>query len=138
MAAKVMIVDDSVMMRVLVKEMIGSDPELEVVGDAANGQECLERAKVLKPDLILLDIEMPVMDGLECMKRLKLVSRAKVVVLSSVAQLGSEAAVEARRLGAVEVIAKPSGAVSLDLKQKKGHDIVQAARRAVGLAAAAE
>jgi len=133
MAKTVMIVDDSFVMRTLVKDIVSADKDLEVVGDAANGKLALEAAKKLNPDVILLDIEMPEMDGLECLKRLKLVSAAKVIIISSVAQTGSPQALQARRDGAVDVIAKPSGAMSLDLASKKGHDIVKAVRRAAGL-----
>lgn len=134
MAKKVLIVDDSFVMRTLVKDIVSADPDLQVVGDAGNGVEALEQVKKLNPDVVMLDIEMPQMDGLECMKRLKLVSQAKVIIISSVAQTGSPQALEARRLGAADVIAKPSGAMSLDLKAKKGHDIVKTVRKAVGLA----
>lgn len=133
MARKVLVVDDSFVMRTLVKDIVGSDPDLQVVGEAGNGAEALEAVKKHNPDLVLLDIEMPQMDGIECLKRLKLVSPAKVIIISSVAQTGSPQALEARRLGAADVIAKPSGAMSLDLKAKKGHDIVKAVRKAVGL-----
>ncbi len=129
MAVKVMVVDDSVMMRMLVMEIVSSDPTLEVVGTAENGKDCIEQVRDLKPDVILLDIEMPVMDGIETLKRLKLVSKAKVIILSSVAQAGSAQAAEARALGAVDVIAKPSGAVSLDLESKRGHIITAAVKR---------
>lgn len=133
MAKKVLVVDDSFVMRTLMKDIFKADDELEVVGEAANGLEAIEKAKALSPDVIMLDIEMPGMDGIEAMKRLKLVSRAKVIIVSSVAQTGSPQAMEARRLGAFDIIAKPSGAMSLDLKAKKGSDIVITARRAVGL-----
>jgi len=133
MSKKVVVVDDSYIMRTLVTNIVTADPDFEVVGSAGNGVLGLEAVKKFSPDLVLLDIEMPEMDGLECLKRLKLVSSAKVIIISSVAQTGSPQAMEARRLGAVDVIAKPSGAMSLDLAQKKGHDIVIAARKATGL-----
>lgn len=135
MAKKVLVVDDSFVMRTLMKDILSADPDLQVVGEGANGNEALEKAKALSPDVIMLDIEMPGMDGIEALKRLKLVSTAKVVIVSSVAQTGSPQAMEARRLGAFDIIAKPSGAMSLDLKAKKGSDIVKTARRAVGLPA---
>ena len=87
----------------------------------------------LNPDVLTLDIEMPRMDGLEALKRLRLFSKAKVIVVSSSAQAGSRTALEARREGAFAVIPKPSGAVSMDLRQKKGHEILQACRKAAGL-----
>ncbi len=133
MTIKVLVVDDSFVMRTLIKDIISSDPDLQVVGEAANGSDALEKVRLLSPDVLLLDIEMPGMDGIECMKRLKLISPCKIVVVSSVAQVGSPQAMEARRLGAVDVISKPSGALSLDLKAKKGSDIVTVSRRAAGL-----
>lgn len=133
MAKNILVVDDSFVMRTLMKDILSADKELKVVGEAANGAEALEKAKALSPDVIMLDIEMPGMDGIEAMKRLKLISPAKVVIVSSVAQTGSPQAAEARRLGAFDIIAKPSGAMSLDLKAKKGSDIVKTARRAAGL-----
>lgn len=133
MTKKILVVDDSFVMRTLIKDIISSDPDLLVVGEAANGIDALEKVKQLAPDVMLLDIEMPGMDGIECLKRLKLISPCKVVIVSSVAQVGSPQAMEALRLGVIEVISKPSGALSLDLKSKKGSDIVKISRRAAGL-----
>jgi two-component system chemotaxis response regulator CheB len=130
---RIMIVDDSGMMRGIIRQIIQVDSAFEIVAEAADGYEAVERAKLHKPDVILLDIEMPKLNGIDAMKRLALVSRAKVVILSSVAQVGSPAAMEARKLGAFEVIAKPSGAISLDLKAKRGHEILKVARAAAGL-----
>src|ERR1700722_5881781 len=133
MAHRVLIVDDSSFMRNIIKQIIAVDDELEVAGEAEDGSVGIEKDRELKPEVILLDIEMPKLDGLSALKRLKLTSKAKIVILSSVAQLGSPAALEARRLGAFEVIAKPSGAISLDLKAKRGHEILRVVRAAVGL-----
>jgi two-component system chemotaxis response regulator CheB len=133
MGYPILIVDDSGFMRNVIKQILAVDPDLEVVGEAEDGQVALEKEKASKPAVILLDIEMPRLDGLSALKRLRLVSKAKVVILSSVAQLGSPAALEARRLGAFDVIAKPSGAISLDLKAKRGHEILTVVRAALGL-----
>lgn len=134
MAKKILVVDDSFVMRTVIKDILSADQDLQVVGEAASGVETLEKVRQLAPDVILLDLEMPNMDGIECLKRLKLVSTARVVIVSSVAQAGSAQAMEARRLGVFDVIAKPSGALSLDLKDKKGSDIVQTTRKAAELA----
>ncbi len=131
MAHPILIVDDSGFMRNIIRQILAVDPDLEIAGEAEDGQVALEKEKALKPAVILLDIEMPRLDGLSALKRLKLVSKAKVVILSSVAQLGSPAALEARRLGAFDVIAKPSGAISLDLKAKRGHEILTVVRSAL-------
>jgi two-component system chemotaxis response regulator CheB len=133
MSKRVLIVDDSFIMRTLIREIVQCDPRFEVVGEAENGKIGLQKAKELKPDLILLDLEMPEMGGIDMLKRVALLSKAKVVIVSSLGQLGSAQALEARRLGAVDVIAKPSGAMSLDLKDKAGHEILQAARRALSM-----
>ncbi|TAN48668.1 MAG: response regulator [Methylococcaceae bacterium] len=133
MTIKVLVVDDSFVMRTLIKDIVVADADLEVVGDAANGKLALDQVKALNPDIILLDIEMPEMDGLECLKRLKLLSRAKVIIVSSLGQMGSPQTLEAYKLGAVAVVEKPSGAMSLDLGLKKGHEIIKAVRKAAGL-----
>lgn len=133
MSKKILVVDDSFMMRTLITDIVSADPDLKVIGDAENGKIALEKAKALTPDVILMDIEMPEMSGLEALKRLTLVSKAKVIIISSVAQVGSPQAIEARKLGAFAVIPKPSGSMSLDIAQKKGSEIVQTARRAAGL-----
>ena len=130
---QILVIDDSFIMRTIIKDIVDSDPELEVVGFAENGKTGLERVRELKPDAILLDLEMPEMSGIEMMKRLALLGTTKVIVVSSVGQTGSPQAMEARRLGAVDVIAKPSGAMSLDLQAKNGHEIVQSLRRALAL-----
>jgi len=130
---QILVVDDSFIMRTIIKDIVESDPDLQVAGFAENGKVGLQRMRELKPDAILLDLEMPEMSGLDMLKRLMLLGKAKVIVVSSVGQTGSPQAVEARRLGAVDVIAKPSGAMSLDLQAKKGHEIVQSLRRALQL-----
>jgi len=122
---KIMIVDDATMMRIIISNILRSDPHIQVVGHATNGKEALEKLPQLQPDLILLDIEMPEMDGLEFLRHARLKSRAKVVVLSSVTPTGSSKAVQARALGADAVISKPSGAISYDMEEKQGSQLVQ-------------
>ncbi|HVB15712.1 MAG TPA: response regulator [Stellaceae bacterium] len=130
---QILVVDDSFIMRTIIKDIVDSDPDLEVAGFAENGKVGLQRVRELKPDAILLDLEMPEMSGIDMLKRLALLGKTRVIVVSSVGQIGSPQAIEARRLGAVDVIAKPSGAMSLDLQAKKGHEIVRALRRALAL-----
>src|ERR1700680_1074672 len=133
---QILVVDDSFIVRTIIKDIVDSDPELEVVGFAENGKIGLQRVRELKPDAILLDLEMPEMSGIDMLKRLMLLGKTKVIVVSSVGQTGSPQAMEARRLGAVDVIAKPSGAMSLDSQDKNGHDIVQAILLSLALAPA--
>ena len=81
---KVLIVDDSVLMRTVIRDMLQKDPSIEIVGTAANGIEALEKIDTLKPELITLDIEMPKMNGLEVLRELKTVSwHPKTLMFSS-------------------------------------------------------
>ncbi len=118
MSKKIMIVDDSAIMRRIITEMIASFDDLTVCASAPNGADALAQLKTAKPDLILLDIEMPIMNGLELLRHVKLRSPAKVIILSSVTGLGSDKAAMAIKLGADAIISKPSGAISMDLKKK--------------------
>ena len=108
---RVMVVDDASMMRLVIGNMLDKDPTFKVVANCGNGKEALDKLKSAAPDIILLDIEMPEMDGLTFLRHARLKTRAKIVILSSVADAGSPRAAQARRLGADAVIAKPSGAV---------------------------
>ncbi|MEY2699638.1 MAG: Chemotaxis response regulator protein-glutamate methylesterase [Pseudomonadota bacterium] len=134
MAKTVLVVDDSFVMRTLIKSILATEPALEVVGEATNGREALDAIRRQNPDIVLLDIEMAGMDGLECLKRLRLISSARVIIISSVAQAGSPQALLARKLGVDDVIAKPRGAMSLDLDTRKGHAILQAVRKSAEIA----
>ncbi len=126
---RVLIVDDAAMMRMVIRNLLGNDKRYHVVGACANGAEALEQLKTLAPDIILVDIEMPVMDGLTFLRNARLKTRAKIVVLSSIAGTGSPKAHEARSLGADAVIQKPSGSVSLDLVDKSGREILDTLQR---------
>ncbi len=133
MAHKVMIVDDSMMMRTVITNLVKTLPTYEVVATAANGKVALEQlGKYPDLSLILLDIEMPEMDGLEFLRHAKLRTKAKICVLSSVAVSGSPHAAKARELGADAIVTKPSGAVSMDLAAKRGQELGQIMNRLVG------
>jgi CheY-like chemotaxis protein len=132
-SVRVLVVDDSAMMRRLVRETLETDPSFAVVAEAEEGAAALAALPGLKPDLVMLDIEMPVLDGLGVLREMALVGGPPVVVVSSAARPGSATALEARRLGATAIVAKPSGALSPDLRAAQGHALLAAARRAAGL-----
>lgn len=112
----VLIVDDSALMRNLVSRIIENAPDLTVVGTAMNGEFALQKIPRLKPDLIVLDLEMPKMNGIEFLQaRSNAAIDVPVVILSSVAQKGARITMDALALGASDFIPKPSGAVSQDL-----------------------
>ncbi|MDD3704561.1 MAG: chemotaxis response regulator protein-glutamate methylesterase [Clostridiaceae bacterium] len=106
---KVLIVDDSAFMRRIISDMLKTDADIEVVGIARNGKEGLEKIISLKPDIITLDIEMPIMNGLETLAELmKMKSAPKVIILSNLRYEDGEAVVTALELGALDYIVKPT------------------------------
>ncbi len=109
---KVLIIDDSAFMRRLISDMLKSNVGIEVVDTARNGLEGLEKAKALKPDVITLDVEMPVMDGLQTLAELmKLKPVPKVIMISSLTHEGNEATIKALELGAIDFVTKPTASI---------------------------
>jgi two-component system, chemotaxis family, protein-glutamate methylesterase/glutaminase len=105
---KVLIVDDSVFMRTIIRDMLTKDTSIEIVGTASNGAEALERIQSLSPDLITLDIEMPVMNGIDVLKELQNRSkRPKILVLSTLTSKDADLTHQAIRLGADDFMLKP-------------------------------
>lgn len=128
---KVLIVDDSAFMRKLITEFLSEDKRIEVIGTARNGQDALSKIKAARPDVVTLDVEMPVMDGLRALEIIMKECPTAVVMLSSTTKEGAETTLTAMQYGAVDFIAKPSGAISLDLikiKQEIVDKVVSASR----------
>ena len=107
MAIKVLIVDDSALMRALLTEIISGAGDLEVVGSAPDPIAAREMIKALNPDVLTLDVEMPRMDGLEFLDRLMRLRPMPVIMISSFTAAGSEVTLRALELGAVDFLAKP-------------------------------
>jgi two-component system chemotaxis response regulator CheB len=107
MAIKVLIVDDSALMRALLTEIIAGAPDLEVVGAAPDPIAAREMIKTLNPDVLTLDVAMPRMDGLEFLDRLMRLRPMPVIMISSLTAAGSEVTLKALELGAVDFLAKP-------------------------------
>ncbi len=107
---RILIVDDSAVMRSLLRSVISADAGLEVAGTAADGAAALDCIESLLPDLVLLDVEMPVMDGLTTLRELrKRGYRMPVVMCSALTQRGAKVTLEALACGASDYVAKPSG-----------------------------
>ena len=87
---RVLVVDDSLFMRRMISDLLQQDAELEVIGAAKNGQEGLEMARQLKPDVITLDVERPVMDGVTMLQQLMQQQPTPVLMLSSLTKEGAE------------------------------------------------
>ena len=112
----VMICDDSALMRNLIGRIVDETTGMTVCGKAENGQDLIDKLKTAKPDIILLDIEMPVMTGLQFLrKRNELKLDIPVVILSSVATEGAAVTIECLELGASDFITKPGGSVTLKI-----------------------
>jgi chemotaxis response regulator CheB len=130
---RTLIVDDSAMMRRLLRGILAGDPRFTVVGEAMDGAAGLTAQGELQPDLTLLDLEMPVLDGLGFLAEWAVSGHGRVVVVSSAAHPGSPAALEVLRRGAFAAVAKPSGALSPDLAERSGVEILATLRDATGL-----
>ena len=128
---KVLIVDDSAVIRQVLTRLLESDPDIEVVGTAADPYVAREKIKALKPDVLTLDIEMPRMDGIDFLRHLMRLRPMPVVMCSSLTQHGAEATLDALHLGAVDFIAKPRLDVSdglLDVRREITTKVKAAAR----------
>jgi two-component system chemotaxis response regulator CheB len=105
---RVLVVDDSAVMRQLLSTLLSADPEIEVVGTAPDPHVARERIKTLNPDVVTLDIEMPHMDGVTFLRKIMTLRPTPVVMISTLTQAGAEITLEALEIGAVDFIAKPT------------------------------
>jgi len=129
---RVLIADDSALMRRILMEMLASDDQIEVVDTARDGKEAVTKALELRPDVVTMDVNMPVMDGLTALQYILLKAPCSVIMVSSLTQEGAFTTLEALELGAVDFVGKPGGTISLGIKQLKEELIakVKAAARA--------
>jgi two-component system chemotaxis response regulator CheB len=126
---KVMIVDDSAVVRQVVSQALASDPGMEVIATASDPLFALDKMRSLWPDVLIVDIEMPRMDGITFIKKIMAERPTPVVVCSSLAEQGAQATFEALAAGAVAIITKPKSGLKSFLEDAS-NDIVQAVRSA--------
>ena len=107
MTIKVLVVDDSALVRKLLSAMLSRSPDIEVVGTASDPYAARERIKKLNPDVITLDVEMPRMDGITFLENLMRLRPMPVVMVSSLTQRGADVTLRALELGAIDFVAKP-------------------------------
>src|SRR5580693_4713448 len=106
---RVLIVDDSVVIRKVLCDALSADPDIEVAATAADGRIALAKIPQLNPDLVTLDIEMPVMNGLEALVEIrKVYPKLPVIMFSTLTERGASATLEALSLGASDYATKPS------------------------------
>jgi two-component system, chemotaxis family, protein-glutamate methylesterase/glutaminase len=129
---KVFIIDDSALVRQVLTKLIQSDPEIEVIGTAADPYIAASKLQHQVPDVITLDVEMPKMDGLTFLKKLMSQHPLPVIIISSLSERGTETAVRALEYGAVEVLAKPQIETDENWKQSSAKicDVIKAASKA--------
>ncbi len=108
---RTLIVDDSATMRALLRSVLSSAPDILVVGEAGDPLEARGAIKALNPDVVTLDVEMPNMNGLDFLEKIMRLRPTRVVMCSSLTQHGADAALRALEIGAIDCVAKPTGAV---------------------------
>ncbi|MBP2640085.1 MAG: cheB 2 [Firmicutes bacterium] len=108
---KVLVVDDSAFMRKILSDLFAAEDDFTVVDAARNGKDALEKTKKYKPDVITMDVEMPIMDGIQALEAIMRETPTPVVMVSSQTRDGAEATIRALSLGAVDFIAKTSGPI---------------------------
>jgi len=115
-AARILIVDDSAVMRSLLRTVVISDKRLEVAGTAIDGASALRAMDTLRPDLVLLDVEMPGMNGLQTLNEMRAKGiRVPVIMCSSLTQRGAKVTIDALASGAADYVAKPAGQESREV-----------------------
>lgn len=116
---RVLVVDDSLLMRKIISDGINNDPDLEVIDKAKNGKEALEKIFSLKPDVVTLDINLPIIDGISVLEEVMKKQPTRVLILSAYTREGTSSTMRALELGAIDFITKPSGEISLDIYKLK-------------------
>ena len=109
---RILIADDSAFMRKVLTDLFKAQPDFEVVGTAINGRDAFEKVKKYHPDLLTLDVQMPVMDGLNALAVIMEIAPMPVVMLSSLTKEGTDETIRALSLGAVDFISKAGGSIS--------------------------
>ncbi|PYZ93127.1 chemotaxis response regulator protein-glutamate methylesterase [Salipaludibacillus keqinensis] len=111
----VLVVDDSAFMRKMLSEMLANHDNIHVVDKARNGKDAVEKVLKLKPDVVTMDVEMPIMSGIDALKEIMAIRPTPVIMVSSVTKAGAETTIKAMEYGAFDFISKPSGSISLDI-----------------------
>ena len=129
---RVLIVDDSALVRNVLTELLSLDSSIEVVGTAVDPYDARDKIKLLKPDVVTLDIEMPRMDGITFLKNLMKLNPIPVVMISTLTHAGADATLQALELGAVDYIGKPTANESDDALKLFQRDLIDKVKAAAG------
>ena len=128
----VLIVDDSAFMRKVLKDIMESAGDIRVLGTAGDGAAALEKVRELNPDVITLDVEMPGMDGMTCLRELQKITDAPVIIVSGLNRDGERATIEALAAGAVDLITKPTALFDIEGEEKR-NEIIEKIRMTKGI-----
>ena len=128
----VLIVDDSPFMRLTLQKILNQDPGIKVLDTARDGREGILKLQTLRPQVVTMDVEMPVMNGLQALEEIMRWQPTPVIILSAVTTEGTQATLKALDLGACDVVAKPSGSPGADL-QALSRDLVEKVKAAAGV-----
>ncbi|MFA9558065.1 chemotaxis response regulator protein-glutamate methylesterase [Evansella sp. AB-rgal1] len=116
---KVLVVDDSAFMRKVISDLLEEEQDITVVDRARNGEDALKKIKLHHPDVITLDVEMPIMNGIEALQMIMKEVPTPVIMVSSTTVEGADTTIRAMEYGAFDFIPKPSGPISLDIHKVK-------------------
>ena len=122
---KVLVVDDSLLMQKVISDILQSDAQISVVGTARNGEEALAKIPSLEPDVVTLDVEMPVMNGLTAVRKIMEINPVPVVMISALTQKEAQLTLKALEFGAVDYVPKPAGQISLNMNSMKEEIILK-------------
>ena len=126
---RVLVIDDSIFMRTLISDMLNSDPEIEVMDTAKDGKEAIEKLSKIRPDCITLDLVMPGWDGLTTLEHIMAEYPTPVIILSAHSKKDADITIKCLKTGAVGFVLKPSGELSLDIKDVR-HELLEKVKTA--------
>jgi two-component system chemotaxis response regulator CheB len=131
---RVLVVDDSPLMSRQIAGILAEDEEIQVAGNAENGQDALTLVEQIRPDVITLDVEMPIMNGITALKHIMVKYAIPTVMISALTQEGARTTFDALKFGAVDVVGKPSRREDASLEKQKA-DIITKVKRAASIRA---
>lgn len=131
---RVVVADDSALMRKRISGVLQSDPEIEVVAIAKDGKEAIDAVHSMKPDVVTLDVEMPVLNGLDALGYIMSECPVPCIMISAFTKNGSEVSIRALEFGAIDIISKPEGVLSPDI-DKIGKEIIEKVKLAAKVSA---
>src|SRR5262249_53407574 len=130
---RVLVVDDSVVIRRMLTDVLNDDPVIEVVGHASNGRLALQRLTQLQPDVVVMDVEMPEMNGIEALIEMRKTHRAlPIIMFSTLTTHGGAATLDALAKGATDYVAKPANVGSVQASIAKVREELVPKVRALG------